>query len=137
MDPVSIVALTASCATLVRIICATTEGVQGLVQTYRQADTNVSGLLNRIRVVRYSLVAIERWTRETKAADTELLSMIAASISDFQLLFTNLNKHLKNGEWNTWDRVILVWSKPIIKEYEGSLDSQILALQMLLMATHW
>lgn len=128
MEPVSIVGLAASCATLIKILLAVGDGLD----SFRHSDTSVMGLVSRIRTVKYGLARIERWCQEKKIVDAALLSCLDGSIRDFAILFQNIDARVKEGELKTWDKLKTVWNASIISSYETSLRDQVAALHFLL-----
>jgi hypothetical protein len=140
MDPATIISLVGGCISLAKITVTTIHSAYELKDKFDNVEYSVQGLISKLNSIQFSLSMIENWARHgegRKANNPELFAHLESSIRSCTVVISGINAKVsqKDDKPGVKDRLRFVWNDSLVKGFESDLDSQISAIQFLLITT--
>jgi hypothetical protein len=139
MDPVSLVALIAACASLATNCAKTAMALRNLAETYKNAELSILTLVEECATVQVALRQIEMWMHQNKDHMEEcqavVLERLESSVSMGQLTMKALEEDIKKAipKFGAFRRrASFTFIKSLVQEHQGRIRGQVGALQLLL-----
>jgi hypothetical protein len=139
MDPVAIVSLIATCASLAARTAQVANNLDDFVKIYQAVDRSISGLVTRLRLFGESLTQLQRWLASNCTVSPSLKATIQSSVQDFCVVLDNLGKHVEkvqpsegNDRAGLKQRLTHLWNSKNIERQERQLHSQLQTVMMLI-----
>lgn len=146
MDPISIISLVGTCASLATRVVATASSIDEFVQSYRGADRSVASLATTLRVFGESLTQMRSWLEQEPAVSSNLRRTIKGSVDDCEVVLVDLEEHvntiLRSSRFGkggstlaslTFGRKLKhLWSASSIAKHETRLNSQVQTVMHLI-----
>ena len=153
MDPISAFGLVAGAFQVTSLITDTAQGLSTLRGRFRDADLTIHLLIVELTTIKSAIAQLHDWSvfnskgghdqREYIAdldvaldgcqAIMDVLSEEVAALSGRSLS----SDHVGAGVMGLRARARVVWNEDRMKDYQGKLHAQVLALQVLLQACQW
>lgn len=136
MDPITILSTIGTFMTVAKV---TVSGLQSLIKLktkYENVNINDGGIVSKVQVIQFSLSLLENWARfgEGKNTDGQLIGQLEASIKSCIMFMSTIHNEVSvdTRSPRVKDKLKYFWKENTVKDYDKGLDSQMLALQFVL-----
>lgn len=147
MDPVSAFGLISGALQVGQIITETLAGLASLREKYQHADLTIGALEQQVRTIRAAITQLEDWTRvRLRESPAEYKSSLEVSLEGCQIVMDALAEEVRALTQGTSAndngigfrlRMRVVWREDVMRGHQERLQSQVIALQLLVQACQW
>lgn len=140
MEPLSILGAVAACTEIVSVITRVTTNLHSLKQRWSEGARSLQLLIAKLSTVRSALAQVKDWAElnaSTSPNGDEMRDSLGVAMEGCQVFIEALDQDVAGllGD-SVVSRLKQLFIDSTIKEHEQRLDSQILALQVLLNAAY-
>lgn len=138
MDPASILALVAACASLVKSSASVVKSLHDIASSYKDAGLDILSLEEVCETTRFAWTRLEEWAAQnpsTIESSDEVLQRFQRSIYAGQIMMNALEHDIAKATPRTGTfrrRANLVWNRSAFQEHQSRIRDQNAALQLLL-----
>lgn len=145
MDPVTVMGLTASVASILDVLAKSLTALFGLVTRFKQAALSIQLIASQLSTLRSALSQLLQWMRFAPVGlqgNSMLLHDLHTSISACELLIKTLDSEIhrlnadSSGSIKSSRKLMIAFDKTF-KERQLQLNHQVTALNLLLQAINW
>lgn len=147
MDPVSIIGLLTTAATIASSITVTIKDLSQLKGQYKEADVRIRLLIGELSTVKSALTQINDWTHylDDTHRQADVVEALKVSLEGCQLAIDALAEEVRtllkgampDSSLGFRIRARYAWSEVSLNDHENRMRAQIAALQLLLKAVQW
>ena len=126
-----------TCMSLTKVTVSSLQSMWVLKQKYDQVDVSITGIVSKLRIIDFSLAALEIWAHDKegrKEANAGLVHQLESSIQACVAVVSGINAKVISGAETPGmrEKLKFLWGETSIRNYERDLHSQMVALQLLL-----
>ena len=145
MDPASSIGISAFAIQVAGLVLTSIQKLEALRQRFKQADTTVRLLVERLKSLRYSLKCIANWSSPKRGASPcsrELKDALSVCLHGCTTQVDYLSNFIggfftANAPMRFADKARFIWKSDTMKEYLNNLDFEIKALDLMLNSYQW
>lgn len=146
MDPITIISLVGTCASLATRVVTTASQIDEFLQNYRGADRSVASLSTTLRLFGESLTQMRSWLEQEPAVSHNLRRTIKGSVDDCEVVLDDLEEHVPSvprstragnrgstlGSLGFGRKLKHIWNANTIAKHETRLNSQVQTVMHLI-----
>ncbi|KAI9369782.1 hypothetical protein BJX61DRAFT_126220 [Aspergillus egyptiacus] len=147
MDPISAFGVISGAFQVGQIITETLAGLASVRERYQHADLTIGSLERQLMTIRAAITQLEDWTASrNRDCPAEYSSNLDAALDGCRIVVEALsdevqclNQGTSPGEngIGVRSRMRIVWREDVIRTHQERLNSQIVALQLLVQVCQW
>ena len=135
MDPAAVIGLLASCLTIASKTVSSLNDVYTLYQQYSSTHIEIQSLLGRVESVNTALSGLKRWKEKPSLRRFDAINSLESAIVSCSTVLCEIKKHAeKTKSEGVTAKIRHIWNKEFIKGFSDDMDSQINALNLLLLS---
>ncbi|KAM7186709.1 Ankyrin repeat-containing domain protein [Naviculisporaceae sp. PSN 640] len=146
MDPITIISLVGTCASLATRVITTAGQIDDFLQSYRGADRAVASLSTTLRLFGESLTQMRSWLEKEPAVSHNLRQTIKGSVDDCEVVLDDLEEHVSSvlrstragnrgstlGSLGLGRKLKHIWNANTVAKQEARLNSQMQTVMHLI-----
>lgn len=142
MDPLSLIGGVSAVGAIATAITKTIKSLSDARGRFEGADLTIQSLIYELTTVKFALSQIQEWARNhipSSPTQRELVQGFKVSLEGCRLAVDIMAQEVALLVTNNpfWRSVKVVWNEASMRDHQNRLQSQVVALQLLLQAAHW